>query len=180
MCDASTLATASIGGQSAGAAVSTVGAYYGAKSSKIALNAQANIADINARISELSAQSELEAGQRKEQASRLTTAKVKSSQKAAMAANGIDLGSDTAVNIQTTTDVLGEVDANTIAANAARSAWGYRTQGVNFKNDALFKRASAGAINPWMAAGGTLLTNASSVATNWYLLKKAGVWGNAS
>ena len=93
-----------------------------------------------------------------------------------MAANGIDLGSETAVNILTSTDVMGEIDANTVAANAARSAWGYRTEGVNFRNDALLKRSSAGSINPMMRTGTTLLTGATDVAKSYYMLDKVGAF----
>ena len=47
-------------------------------------------------------------------------------------------------------------------ANAVRSAWGYRTQAVNFENEALTKRATAGAINPFGSAAGSLLGSAAS------------------
>jgi hypothetical protein len=29
---------------------------------------------------------------------------------------------------------MGEIDKNTIAANAVRAAWGYRTQATNFRS----------------------------------------------
>jgi hypothetical protein len=59
-----------------------------------------------------------------------------------MAARGIDLRSDTALNILTTTDVMGEIDAQTIEANAVRAAWGYRTEGVNYQIDAAMATAN--------------------------------------
>jgi hypothetical protein len=39
--------------------------------------------------------------------------------------------------VLTSTDVMGQIDKNTIAANAVRSAWGYRTQATSFQNEAL-------------------------------------------
>ena len=107
---------------------------------------------------------------------RLQTSQLKGRQRASLAANGIDLGSQTAVNILTTTDVMGEIDANTVAANAVRSAWGYRTQGQNFKNDAAMKRVTARTINPGMAAATTLMSEAGQVAAAWYGLNKAGAF----
>lgn len=92
-----------------------------------------------------------------------------------MAANGIALDSDTAINVLTTTDVIGEVDANTLNANAARAAWGYRLQGTNYQNEALMKRTTSKGINPFMQAGGTLLDKASSVGSSYYLYKKHGL-----
>lgn len=170
MCTGST----SLGLQIGGGLYSAVGSYYAASSQKTALKGQATLADTNARLSELQAQSAILQGQREEQKSRLATANLKSSQRASMAANGVDLGSDTAVNILTTTDTMGEIDANTINANAARAAWGYRTQATNYKNEALMTRATAKSINPFMAAGTSLLTSAGAVSANWYKLGKEG------
>lgn len=160
--------------QGAGAAASTVGSYFAAQSQKNALNAQADVADINARMAESTAQSALYQGQAQEISARLKTGQLKSAQRTSMAANGIDLGSGTATNILTTTDTMGEIDANTIAANAVRSAFGYRTQETNFQNEALMKRATGSALSPISAATSTLLTGAGQVATNWYLMNKYG------
>ena len=63
---------------------------------------------------------------------------------------------------------------NTLTANAVRSAWGYRTQAVNFENEALTKRATAGAISPFGSAAGSLLGSAATVAGSWYSLNKVG------
>jgi hypothetical protein len=160
--------------QGAGAASSAVGAYYGAQSQKASLELQASLSDINARMSESAAQQTLLTGQREAQKSRIATANLKGSQRASMAANGIDLGEGTANQILTSTDVLGEIDANTLQANAVRNAWGYRTQGVNQSNQALMSRAAAGAISPGMAATSSLLGSAGSVASNWYQYNKVG------
>jgi len=172
MCNPTALLTA----QGAGAATSAAGAYYSAKGEKLALQGQADLAENNARVAELAARSAIRQGQKVEQSVRLRTANLKSSQRASMAANGIDLSSDTAVNILTSTDVMGEIDANTVAANAARSAWGYRTEATNFQNDAMFKRTSAGTINPYMRAGTTLLTGAIDVAKSYYMLDRVGAF----
>lgn len=169
-------AATSLALMAAGAASNTIGSYFTARGQQTALRYQADIADTNARLSELSAQSELLRGQREEQASRLRTAQLKSTQRAALAANGIDLGQGSAAEILTSTDFMGEVDANTIAANAVRQAWGYRTQGMNFQNEALMKRSTAGAINPGMTAATTLLGEAGRVATSWYTMDKLGAF----
>ena len=165
--------------QGAGAAASTVGSYFAAQSQKNALGAQADVADINARMAESTAQSALYQGQQQEISARLKTGQLKSSQRTAMAANGIDLGSGTATNILTSTDTMGEIDANTIAANAVRSAFGYRTQATNFQNDALMKRANASGISPIASAASSLLTSAGQVASSWYSMNKAGVLGDS-
>lgn len=160
--------------QIGGAATSAIGAYGTASANRIALRSQANISEINARISEQAAQGELMKGEREQQRTRLNTAQLKSRQRAAMAANGIDLGSDSAVNVLTSTDVMGEIDANTVAANAVRSAWGYRTQASNHQIDAVVKRGAASGISPTASMASSLLGSAGSVAGSWYSLGKMG------
>lgn len=162
--------------QGAGAISNATGAYFSARNSKIALNGQAELADINARIAELGAQQELRNGQ--QQVGRLTmqAGQMKSAQRVALAANGVDLGEGNAAEIQASTDIMKEIDKNTVEANAIRSAWGYRTQATNLQNEANIKRATAGAINPGLSAAGSLLGSAGQVAGSWYTMNKAGAF----
>jgi len=161
-----------LGLQSAGMLTGANAARNSATASQIQLNFQADMAKINERLNESNAQATLLAGQRQEQNIGLKTASLKSSQRASMAANGIDLGSDTAVNILTTTDVMGEIDKNTAETNAIRQAWGYRTSASNFASEAAMKRASAAGIDPNSAYMTSLLGNAGTVATSWYMMNK--------
>ena len=164
----SQIATASLAGQTFGAVSSAVGSYYSASAQQSTLKSQATLADTNARIAELGAQSTLMQGQRQIGALTLKAGQLKSSQRAAMAANGIDLGVGSAAEVQASTDIMKEIDSNTLEANAVRSAWGYRSQAVNFQNEALTKRATAGAINPIGSMASSLIGAAGSVASSWY------------
>ena len=157
-----------------GGACGAIGAWGAASAQKNSLNYQANIADLNARMSETQAQGTLLTGERQAQQSMLQTAQLKSTQRATMAANGVDLGVGSASNVLTSTDVMGQIDKNTIEANATRAAWGYRTQGTNYQNEALMDRATARAINPTQAGLTSLLTSSGQVASSWYRLNKAG------
>lgn len=176
MCNASL----AMGAQGAGAAASAVGSYYSAQSQKSTLNLQATLADINAATAESTAQSALMAGERQEQSVRLRTAQLKSKQTVALAANGVDLSQGSAVRSLTDTDIMGDIDANTVKANAVRAAWGYRTQATNFENQALTSRSAAGAISPTMAGATSLLGSASQVASSWYSFNKAGAFSTPS
>lgn len=162
--------------QGFGVGAQSVGAFYNAKGQKTTLNTQAAIDETNAKLADMAEQSARLTGQRQEQSVRLNTAQVKSSQRAAMAANGVDLSSTTPVAVQTSTDVLGEVDANTVAANAMRNAFGYQSQAVSLRNRAIGNRAAAGAISPWMSAAGSLVEGAGKVSESWYKLKKEGAF----
>jgi hypothetical protein len=170
------------------------------KAQKLELDLKATISGINARLAETAAQTTLLTGQRQEQGQRLKTAQLKSTQRNQMAARGIDLGSDTATNILTTTDVMGEIDANTIEANAVRAAWGYRTEGVNYQIDAAMASANgnmavanananaaanmSGApstsysrVSKGAAMTSSLLGSATNIASTYYTLNKAGAFG---
>lgn len=161
-----------VGLQAYGAISSAIGTYYSSKAQKEDLSFQARMAEINARQAEASAQSALLAGQREEQKAKLATANVKSQQRAGMAANGVDLGVGSAVNVLSSTDLIGEVDANTIKANAIASAWGYRTQGANYAGQAARSSSAARAVSPMANAGTSLIDGASRVAGSWYVMNK--------
>jgi hypothetical protein len=172
--------TASLGLQAYGALSGAISSYYSAKSQKAALQFRADMADLNARLGENNAQATLAAGQRQEQAVQLQTAQLKSHQRASLAASGVALDEGSAAQVLTSTDVMGQIDANTVNANAVRAAWGYRQQATNDSNEALMSRSQAGAIKPGVAAMSSLITGATGVASSWYSFNKAGGGGTAT
>ena len=172
--------TMMLGSQIAGAASSAIGGFFGAKSQKSALNFQADLADTNARIAEISAQSTLAQGQKEVGRLTLRAGALKSSQRANLAANGVDLGVGNAAELQASTDLMKEIDTNQITANAVRSAWGIRTNAVSLQNEALIKRATADSVSPGMAFGSSLISGASKVAGSWYEMNKAGLFDSPS
>lgn len=173
-------AVSSVALQVGGLASSAVGSYYSAQNAKINAKGQAALADTNARIAELGAQQELVRGQQEVASITMQAGQLKSSQRTAMAANGVDLGEGNAAEIQASTDLMKEIDKNTAHANAVRSAWGYRTQAVNYQNEAIMKRATAKSISPGAAAFSTLLSGAGQVASSWYSLNKGGTFNSPS
>lgn len=150
----------STGLQVAGAVSGAFGSYQQAKS------AQA-VAANNAKLAEWQAQDAITRGQRSEQAQRMKVAQLKGSQRASMAARGLDLGEGSALSILQDTDYMGEVDATTIRDNATREAWAYRNQAAQYKSQ-------ADSMSPFGSAFGTLLTGAGSVADSWYRRNSAG------
>ncbi|WP_323030245.1 hypothetical protein [Castellaniella sp.] len=183
------IAQASMIMQGGGAIASTADSFFGAATQKATLGGQAAVAEANARIfesnahlAELSAQSALSQGQQQVAALTMKAGRTKSAQRAALAANGVDVGEGSAAEIQASTDILKEIDANTITANAVRTAWGYRTQGMNMltqasnsRIDALSLGATAGAISPVGSAATSLLGSAGAVADSWYRYSKGAV-----
>ncbi len=78
------------------------------------------------RFAERQAQETIRRGQKTESQQRQRTRKLIGSQRAALAAQGIDIESGSAFEIQSETAALGALDASTIRNNAAREALGLR------------------------------------------------------
>ena len=169
-----TPASFSLGMQAAGAVSGAIGGFYSAKMTKNQLAFEADMSRINARIAELGARSAFERGQKEVASLTMQAGQLKSRQRAAMAANGIDLGEGNAAEIQASTDLMREIDKQTIEANAVRSAWGYRTEAANLQSSALMKEGSAAGISPLMAGASSLLTGAGQVASSWYQFRRDG------
>lgn len=166
----------------AGAIGSIASAYYGAKAQQYQLDSQAmslqfqkDIAGINARQAEFTAQSILRAGEQQAGAVTMKYGKAKGSQRAAMAASGGVIGEGSYQAVEATNDLMKEIDVLTINANTVRSSENARTQGQNYKTQAAMygisannASTSASTINPYAAAGTSLLTSATSFASTLY------------
>lgn len=91
----------------------------------------ASTARMNAGYQEQAAQDSLDASAKDEQSSDLNYARLKSTQRATLAASGVALDEGSALRIQTDTDYFRDVDGATIHANGIRAAMGYRQQESN-------------------------------------------------
>tara|TARA_Y100000034_G_scaffold110909_1_gene143469 strand:- start:884 stop:1417 length:534 start_codon:yes stop_codon:yes gene_type:complete len=152
----------------AGTVAGAYGAYNQSKASKASLEYQASVARNNAEYSESQARDAIRRGQVAENDVRRRTAQLRGSQRARLAANGIDLGEGSALNILLDTDYFGELDALNVRDNSNREAAALRTQGSNQIGNANLLDARAGMESPIGAALPTLLTGAGAVANSWY------------
>ena len=161
-------ARTAVGMSAIGGLQSAVSSYYGAKSQASQLAFEAEMSQLNARMADRAAESVLMSGRRDVQRSRMQTAALKGRQRVAMAAGGIALDEGSALALQTATDYLGEVDANTIEANAIAQAWGHRVEATNYRNSAARSTSAASAVSPSSAAMPSLVGSATQVAAMWY------------
>jgi len=100
---------------------SAFGSFFGASSQRDNLRFQARMDAINSGMAGLQAKDAMRQGERQQQAIKARGNQVKSSQRVAMAANGLDLGSNLAENLQDSTDAIPEMHATTATANATRT-----------------------------------------------------------
>lgn len=111
--------------------------------------------EINARLSEAQAADARHRGKLDEKAHRKDVKRLIGSQRAAMAAQGIDLEDGSALDVVGDTAAQGELDALTIRNNAWREAWGYETQAIDSRSRGRFaSMASKAAARDTLITGG--------------------------
>lgn len=144
MCEPATLTLIATGVAAAGTAVSGI---MTAQQQRY----QAKVADANAKISSQQAADALQRGKLEEQKSYRRTAQIAGSQRAAMAANGIETDFGSAMRLQGDTAMIGAEEAANVRANAERESQGYDMEAGNYRSSAKASR---------MAATGTLVKTA--------------------
>ena len=125
---------------------------------------EAAVDEQNAALSDKQAQDAIERGQIEEARQRLVTRQTIGATRAAQAAQGVDVGSGSAVDVQASEAGLGELDALMIRNNAAREAYGFKVQAIQERQHAKIARVAGAGAAAGYAAGsyGTLLTGAAN------------------
>ena len=160
----------------AGAAISAGGTILGGIASGNAASYQATVARNNAVIANQNAAYATAAGQQQAEQQGLKGAAAVGRIKASQAANGVDVNTGSAVDVQKSQAEESQLDTETVLNNAELQAYGYRSQATNFTAQAGLEQTQAeeAPIGAGLAAGGGLLSSASSVGTNWVKLQGAG------
>jgi hypothetical protein len=91
------------------------------------------LADFNAAMAEARARDALARGAEEESRYRQGVKVLIGSQRAGFAAQGVDVGVGSPVDVTADAAFLGELDALTLRNNARREAWGYRVEAENFR-----------------------------------------------
>ena len=130
---------------------------------------QGDIFDLNAADAERQAEDATARGREAESRHRVGVKQLIGSQRAGLAASGVDIGTGSARDVQEEAAYLGELDALTIRNNAKREALGYRTQAANLRAEGMMARRAGRnqqkAAN--QAAVGTLLTTGVQAYGGW-------------
>lgn len=172
----------------AGAVQSAIGSYYQAKSAQYQYKSQAltmdfqkSMSEINARQAEFMAQQIVDVGGKEISMLKMRAGKIKSASKASMAARGLKLGVGSTAEVVATTDLVAEMDALTIYANAIKSSEAARTQSINYMNQAMMQgvsaenlRSTGASISPLGSVMTSLTQSSNTLATSWFLKNKVG------
>lgn len=140
-----------------GAGLAVVGGVQQARAAKAAGEAQAQADEANAKIGQLQAEQARQIGNMEEERQMRRVRAAVASQRAAQAANGLDVNSGTALDLQAETAGFGTADALNLRSNAIRQAWGFEVGAVNDLNSASAARAAGR-----NSATGTMLTTAAN------------------
>ena len=135
--------------------------YSNANAAKLEGEFQSSMYQSNARIQALMATDAINRGEKEAVKAKQAANRLIGSQRVAMGAQGIDLESGSALDIQAETASLGAQDALTIRNNAWREAWGYRTAENEYTS-----RAKYAQITGTSKSRNTILTGGLSIAKN--------------
>lgn len=163
MCELTTMLM--IGSTVMGAA----GAVQQGKAANASAKYNAQVADMNAKIAERQARDAVQRGAMEEQQQRMKTSQIIGKQKAAMAANGVDLTFGSPLDTLVDTATMGELDALTIRSNAYREERDIRQQGLNSSSQAGLLRAEGRSARTggFMNAFGTVLGGGADAFSNY-------------
>jgi opacity protein-like surface antigen len=148
-----------------GAGISAFGAVESGIAQQHSANYQAQVAQNNAITANQNAVYSEHAGQTQATQASLKSAEKQARVKGALAANGIDVNSGSAVDVQESQREVGKLDTETTMANANLQAYGYRTQQAGFESQEKLDKATADNAVPGAILGATggLLSNASAI-----------------
>jgi len=158
-----------------GAGLSATAKREEAKASNKAAEYNAQISERNAEIAELQAVDAEKRGVIAESQHRLRMARLVGSQRVSAAGSGVVVDEGSPLEILQDADRFGELDALTIRANAAREAWGFRTQVGDFTSRAALARATKG--DPELAFGTSLLSGVSRLGSQFVGFANVGAFG---
>ena len=149
----------------ASAAVTAGGQLYSASAQANAANYEAKVADRNAKLAADLAKDSQQATERERLRQYRQVSALKGQQEAALAANGVDLGFGSALQLQRDTAMIGAEDVAEINRAGDERTRGYGISALNYRTEAQANRykASAAKTAGLFAAGSTILGGASRI-----------------
>lgn len=164
-----TVQGATLGLAAAGTAVSTMGAIRSGQAQAASARYQGQVADINASYADRAARDALDRGELDALAHAREVAALRGKQTAGMAAQGLELGYGTPLDIAKETSVLAAEDRARIYRNAENEAQSFRINAQSFRNRSAGARAEAGNARTagLINAGSTFLEGAAKTGGIW-------------
>ena len=154
-------------------AMTAIGGFQQAQAARAAGNANAQIAENNARLAEQQAHDTQVLAVRDQQQSAWRTRALLGQQKVAAAANGLDMDIGTPLDLMAETAMFGKADEDAIGMDAARKAWGFQAEALNYRNQGAQARWGGKA-----QSNATILSTMGSLAGQAYTGFQNGTFGS--
>jgi hypothetical protein len=171
-----------IGSSILGGLTSAIGSIFSGMSQEKMYNYQAGVARLNAQIARQNATYALNVGEQQAQKYGLTAAQRQGQIKVSQAASGLDVNSGSAKEVQQSQKELTSLDLTQIRSDAAKTAYNYEVQGVQYGAQAgVDTMAGRNAMSAGLiSAESSILGTAGSVASQWLRGSQLGMWGGPS
>jgi len=165
--------------QIVGVGAQAAGAYTQSQALRAQGDYQKQIADQNAATARLQAEDAIKRGERESHLIRMRTRQLRGSQRAAFAAQGVDVDTGSAADLQADTVALGALDAMTRQNNAYFEAWGFRSEAAAESHQGRMRqRAARSAARSTIATGGLGFVRDIGAAANEYEKKRPKNYGD--
>ncbi len=133
-----------LGSSAAMGGLSSIGTAFSQSQAMQAQGAYQNtVAQANAGVAGIQSTNAIQQGDIAATQSDLKTRGIIGSQRASLAAQGVDINSGSAAAVQASTGAVGALDSLTIRNNAWRQAWGYQVQAENDTASGQFAQMAA-------------------------------------
>jgi hypothetical protein len=182
MADPVTLGVVGMGASALGGAVNAFGNWFGGETKGAMYDYQAGIAQMNATVDRQNAAYAEYAGEVKAQQSGMKARFQIGQARADQGASGLDVNSGSATQVREGMYKVAQQDMSTIRSNAAKIAYGYNVDAAAKDAESTLDKyaASTSRTAGDIAAVGSLLGGAGSVASKWQGGGSAGLWGGGS
>jgi hypothetical protein len=172
-----TLAIVSAVGTVVGGVMGAIGQYQSQAALQRQAMYQAQVARNNQIISDQNAAYARQASAAQESRQNEKTAAVIGATRAAQASNGLDVNSGSNLDVQSSAEELGQLDAASIRSQGERQARAYENQGAGFADQAALYGMTPGP--SMLGLFGNILGAAGSVSSKWASYQQNGVFSGA-
>lgn len=169
MASPSVMGNIGIGASGAGSLLSAFGALQGGQAQQQMFNYQAGVANLNSQLALQNRDLALATGETEEEKYGMGAAQRAGSIRAGEGASGIDLGSGSKAAVQSSQQLVSDIDLSTIHNNAAQKAYNFQVQSTEdvAQAGAYTAAGSNAAEAGQIKALGSLVSGAGSVASKW-------------
>ena len=180
--DPVTMGAIGIASSVAGGGMSAISALKGGSASAAQARYQSSLAWQNYQINQQNSNYALQMGEQKAERAGMAGAQRMGQIVAAQGASGVAVGSGSAKEVQDSAHLVSKMDMDTIRQNAAKTAYDYRLMATSDANKARgYEAAGRDALTAGrLAAVGSIVGTAGSVASKWSTGQQLGMWGGST